>query len=628
MIYFRGRGLIGFFLFTLLFFFSPSLLAMDHPMVSPRFYGFFIEASHPLKKRELIRALPKELSKSAWSLTSLERERTRLDHFLYELRLEERVDISFGLVWSAARRLKKTLSLEFFDPVFIPEISSLDESFGLRNEMFLTRLLKRIDHLIWGDDQGTPGADGLFSKSCSWPPEERSRYKLNGKNYCYPKSSDSFNWPERKFLHARKAQKAFGVDGEGILIGHPDVGYWHHPEIIDSILVDKSYNIAKDSRDALASLSGDFYGHGVVTVSGMASSLGRQDYRPYSPEHLVVYGSDPKHAPYSEGVAPGSRIISYNISDGDVVMYTFRNLTRAIDRGIRDGVGVISISLGGFYPTPWLRRAIERANREGIIIVAAAGNYLSVLGMAKFITWPARYSSVIAVASSDSNGKAWRHSSRGRGIDITAPGAGVWVATIRKDESVVYNVVTRSAGTSLATSFVTGAASLFLSFHGRDRLAKKYGLSRIGEVFRYMLRHHGYTQPEGWDQKKYGPGILNVYHLLAAPLPPPTVFNQNSERQYPEEKLSELNRLISIFPELENPSVRASLRRVLGLSSDQKFEQFLAQVGGELAFYLSQHQEELLSSEAGVRGISDFLFSLDLSEEFRALLLTAIPERG
>ena len=34
-----------------------------------------------------------------------------------------------------------------------------------------------------------------------------------------------------------------------------------------------------------------------------------------------------------------------------------------------------------------------------------------------------------------------------------------------------------------------------------------------------MLAHHAYNSPEGWDSEKYGPGILDVYKLISAPLP-------------------------------------------------------------------------------------------------------------
>ena len=608
------KKLIRLFLviFLLSFVFIP---AAKSSTIIPKFYGFFIESSLPLEKNNLLSSLPDDLRKLVWDLAPVEMVGHGRDRYTYQLLLRQPVTThSTRRFWNASHDMKKFSKIQFFDPIFVPEILPTQRSERSSYSLLLS-LFQTIDDLTGIKNQRPPG---LFNLLCSWPLKERSRYKLHGQNYCYPKSSDSFEWVDQKFLHFKKAHKTFSVQGEDVVIGHPDVGYWHHPEIIDSILVDKSYDISDNENDGISSLSGRFFGHGVTTASGMVALPGRQDYKPYTQEHLATYGENFADAPYAEGVAPKSRIIPYNISQGKVILFTYLNLTKAIERGVQDGVGVLSISLGGFYPIPWLKRAVEKADREGIIVVAAAGNYLSLIGLDHFIVWPARYPSVIAVAASDSDGKFWRHSSRGQAVDITAPGVGVWAATINKKETTIYTTVTRTSGTSLATSFVSGAAALFLSHHGRDHLISLYGKSNMGKLFLYMLHHYGYTRPKNWNEKDYGPGILDVYNLLKAPLPPAHLFVPKKQFQSRSlENFTELAHLGEMFPKLKDPLVRAAFRRAFGFPSDEKLEQALALVGDELTFYLAQYPQWLNRVEE--LGIRAFPKNLKASKKFQTL---------
>lgn len=75
-------------------------------------------------------------------------------------------------------------------------------------------------------------------------------------------------------------------------------------------------------------------------------------------------------------------------------------------------------------------------------------------------------------------------------------------------------------GTSFASPFVSGAASLWLSWHGgRQKLIEKYGRENVPKLFQHMLLKYGYDRPLPWNYSHYGVGVINIEKLLKAPLP-------------------------------------------------------------------------------------------------------------
>ena len=112
-------------------------------------------------------------------------------------------------------------------------------------------------------------------------------------------------------------------------------------------------------------------------------------------------------------------------------------------------------SWGGGGYSQALYDAIQRANVEGILFVAAAGN--SAADNDKTASYPSNYNNanVIAVASITSSGALSSFSSYGATtVDIGAPGSGIF-STLPGNSYGSYS------GTSMATPHVTGAVALF-----------------------------------------------------------------------------------------------------------------------------------------------------------------------
>lgn len=114
-------------------------------------------------------------------------------------------------------------------------------------------------------------------------------------------------------------------------------------------------------------------------------------------------------------------------------------------------VNIISISFGTNQYSEALKQAIDEANANGILVIAAAGNQGE--NGTDNIEYPAAFENVVAVGSVDSKAELSDFSSTGKEVDVVAPGEAVR-ATGAFGETMV------TSGTSMAVPHVVGVASL------------------------------------------------------------------------------------------------------------------------------------------------------------------------
>lgn len=183
-----------------------------------------------------------------------------------------------------------------------------------------------------------------------------------------------------------------------------------------------------------------------------------------------------------EGIAPNAKINSYKVVGKDGAIKG-DNLANAIIEAHKDNVDIINISLGSFHSNKKVKKAIDDAINDGIIVIASSGDY-----EAKDMLFPANQENVISVGAIDKNQDIWQNSNAYESCDILAPGVDILV--IDNNQKIF-----SSTGTSQATALISGYVSLILSYAKEkecnidyyDILEKVHRISKCESTYLYEL---------------------------------------------------------------------------------------------------------------------------------------------
>ncbi|MFN8410852.1 MAG: S8 family peptidase [Anaerolineales bacterium] len=207
------------------------------------------------------------------------------------------------------------------------------------------------------------------------------------------------------------------------------------------------------------------------------------------------------------GVSWGARIMPVKVltaAGGG----TFGNIAAGIIWAADHGANVINLSLGGIPTSIVLQNAVNYADSKGVLIIAAVGN-----AGGNLIFYPAAYSNVIAVGSTDTINNHAVFSNYGSQIDLVAPG----VAIYSTSNGGTYSI---RDGTSMSTAFVSGFAALLLGIPGNNapslvRLEMESTALDLGST--------------GWDGF-YGNGLIQMDAAIKQvwPTPSPTEAQSNN----------------------------------------------------------------------------------------------------
>lgn len=214
-------------------------------------------------------------------------------------------------------------------------------------------------------------------------------------------------------------------DGNSVVVAVIDTGCdVNHEDIKDNIL--QGYNIIDPKKDPI-----DGNGHGTHvagTIAAINNGLG------------VV------------GVSPKTKILPIKALDDNGIGNN-NNIGAAIIWAVDNGADIITMSLGSDYPSIPIERALIYAESAKVGIFCAAGNS----GIRHDINFPARYEQSVSIGAINRNLDLCEFSCTGDTLDFVAPGQDI-ISTVPG------NNYASMSGTSMATPFAVGCASLYLSY--------------------------------------------------------------------------------------------------------------------------------------------------------------------
>lgn len=131
---------------------------------------------------------------------------------------------------------------------------------------------------------------------------------------------------------------------------------------------------------------------------------------------------------------------------------TLISLAAGINCAIEDGVDIINISVGFEEDSDVLKNAIDNAEINDILVVAASGND----GTNKKY-YPASYDNVLKITAINKQGTVCNFSTYDNGVDFAAPGFEITTTNLN-------NSYIKTRGTSVAAPFVTAVAAILISY--------------------------------------------------------------------------------------------------------------------------------------------------------------------
>lgn len=225
--------------------------------------------------------------------------------------------------------------------------------------------------------------------------------------------------------------------GTGVKVAVIDTGIDKtHPDLVDNIA--GGVNFVKSGRGARAivdpNMWNDDHGHGTHvsgTVAATDNTIG------------VI------------GVAPQARLYGVKVLNSAGSGYT-SDIISGIEWSMINNIQVINMSLGLSSHVQALQDAVNAADAAGVVVVAAAGNSGDGNAVTNNVGYPAKYSSAIAIAATDSSDRIATFSSDGAEVEIAAPGVNIYSTT----RGGGYG---NMSGTSMAAPHVAGVVANMLA---------------------------------------------------------------------------------------------------------------------------------------------------------------------
>jgi len=250
------------------------------------------------------------------------------------------------------------------------------------------------------------------------------------------------------------------LTGEGVKVAVVDTGVdLSHPMLVNNLR--KGINITNPDKRP-----NDDNGHGTHVAGTIAATGG---------VGKVI------------GVAPDAEIYPVKAFDrnGKALL---SDIGKAVEWCIENDIRLINMSYGTASSNPTLEEIYLQAYEQGAVMIAASGNN----GPDGAIGFPGKYPFTITVGATTEDNQVANFSSRGREVDICAPGVEILSCWL-------YGGVKRLKGTSMATPHVTGTVALLL---------ERYPQLHFGQI-KQIIKYSA-TNLAGIERVMQGMGIVNT----------------------------------------------------------------------------------------------------------------------
>ena len=299
--------------------------------------------------------------------------------------------------------------------------------------------------------------DQLQSLGQNAPPIPSSLYNQNFVSYYGTNVWQGYvNQPAAQIVRIANAQSGYNVSGAGT-VAVIDTGVDPANPVLQPVLV-AGYDFTRNQQG-----NGDEKPDITQSVSPFTNGVPPRYVNNNSgaavlDQSTVSVVDNPQYASFGHGtmvsgvihlVAPTALIMPLKAFQANGTGYT-SDIIRAIYWAVRQNARVLNMSFSTAQPSSELQRALTYATSNSVICVAAAGNSGSSTAV-----YPAGWSNVISVASTDNNDNRSSFSNYGNWIWLAAPGEGVVTTYPWGTYASVW-------GTSFSAPFVSGTASLLL----------------------------------------------------------------------------------------------------------------------------------------------------------------------